>query len=97
MRSHPISEVKNRLSELLDQVRAGESIVVTDRGVPVARIDPVTTGQDPIGRVQRLERAGVLRAGRSPAPVDLLRAPGPSLGRDASAVAALLEERRSSR
>jgi len=94
---HPISEVKNRLSELLDQVRAGESIVVTDRGVPVARIEPVTTGPDPTGRVRRLERAGILRVGQRVVPSDLWRTAGPALEGDASAVAALIEERRAGR
>lgn len=31
-------EAKNRFSELLDEVEAGEEIVVTRRGKPVARI-----------------------------------------------------------
>jgi prevent-host-death family protein len=97
MRTHPISEVKNRLSELLDTVRAGESIIVTDRGVPVARIEPVTKGPDPVGRLRRLERAGIIRIGRSEPPVRLLRTPGPALKRGVSAAEALIEERRAGR
>ncbi|MDR7505956.1 MAG: type II toxin-antitoxin system prevent-host-death family antitoxin [Armatimonadota bacterium] len=33
-------ELKNRTSEVLRRVRAGESVVVTLRGVPVARVVP---------------------------------------------------------
>ena len=33
-----IKEVKNNLSRLLDQVKAGEEILITKRGKPVARI-----------------------------------------------------------
>jgi prevent-host-death family protein len=97
MRTHPISEVKNRLSELLDHVRAGETIVVTDRGVPVARIEPAIASEDPAGRLRRLERAGLLRVGKVAAPVDLLREPGPALPSGVSAVEAVLEERRAGR
>ncbi len=97
MRSATITEVKNSLSELVDQVRAGESILVTDRGVPVARLEPVTSGLDPAGRLRRLERAGIVRIGEAVAPVDLLRKPGPALEDGASAVSTLLDERRTGR
>lgn len=33
-----IKEAKNNLSRYLDQVKAGEEILITDRGKPVARI-----------------------------------------------------------
>ncbi len=36
-----ISEAKNRLSALLDEVREGASVTITDRGRPVARLEPV--------------------------------------------------------
>ena len=34
-------EVQEKLSEILEAVSAGESITVTDRGVPVAEIHPL--------------------------------------------------------
>lgn len=36
-----LSEAKTHLSHLLDQVQAGEEIVITRRGQPIARITPV--------------------------------------------------------
>lgn len=39
-------ELKNSLSRYLRRVKAGESIVVTDRGVPVARIVPAGIPED---------------------------------------------------
>ena len=36
-----ISEAKAKLSALLDRVRTGETITITDRGVPVAQLKPV--------------------------------------------------------
>ena len=38
MISAGIKDVKNNLSRLLKQVKAGEEILITDRGRPVARI-----------------------------------------------------------
>ena len=36
-----ILEAKNRLSQLIKSVRAGEEVVIANRGVPVARLVPV--------------------------------------------------------
>lgn len=44
-----VRELKQHLSEYLRRVAAGETLQVTDRGVPVARITPVTAG-DPLAR-----------------------------------------------
>jgi prevent-host-death family protein len=39
-------DAKNKLSALLDKVEAGEEIVITRRGRPVARLVPVDAGLD---------------------------------------------------
>lgn len=36
-----IRELKNRLSAYLRKVKAGETITITDRGMPIGRIVPV--------------------------------------------------------
>jgi prevent-host-death family protein len=95
METASISEVKNGLSAIIDRVKAGESIVVTDRGVAVAVIEPVTGRIDVEDRLARLERAGVLKRGSGMVPMELLRTPGPTPRHGASVVDALLEERRS--
>lgn len=97
MNTATITEAKNRLSALIDQVRSGESILILDRGRPVARLEPVASRQDATGRLQRLERAGILQAAVADPPLDLLRQPAPKVARGASAVATLLDERRSGR
>jgi prevent-host-death family protein len=97
MRSASISEAKNRLSALVDRVRAGESIVILDRGTPVARLEPIARTGASEGRLQRLERAGLIRPGLTAPAVDVVRVPGPQVRASASAVAALLDERRSGR
>ena len=97
MSTTTITEAKNGLSALIDRVRSGESILILDRGVPVARLEPVAGFPDPTGRLRRLERAGLVRVGEAPPPLDLLRTPAPALAPGSSAVHVLLAERRSGR
>jgi prevent-host-death family protein len=56
-----IGRLKARLSEYLDRTRAGQSVVVTDRGRPVARLVPLSGAEAVEGRVAELERAGLAR------------------------------------
>jgi len=97
LKTATITEAKNRLSALLDQVRAGQTVVILDRGVPVARLEPIATDREQVGRIERLERAGIVRRGSAAPPVELIGTPGPRLRNGASALEALLEERRSGR
>lgn len=95
MKTASISQLKNSLSAYVDQVKAGESMLITDRGVVVARLEPAAARPDPEGRLERLERAGIVRVGRGAPPVDLLSSPGPRTLDGSSIVELLLEERRS--
>lgn len=98
MKTTSVTEAKNGLSALLDRVRAGESVVITDRGIPVARLAPVEADDDPAGWTAQLERAGILRRGRgAPPSPELLRTRAPRLPPGVSAVEALIEERRTGR
>ena len=91
-----VTEAKNRLSALLAKVRAGETVIIVDRGVPVARLEPIPQRPgDDEGRLERLERAGILRRGNGQPPLDLIREPPPPAR--ASVVEAVLEERRTGR
>lgn len=51
-----ISELRSNLREWVDRARAGDDVVVTERGIPVARL----VGVDSASVVERLERDGVL-------------------------------------
>lgn len=55
----PHRDLRNRSSEILARVQAGGSFVVTNHGDPVAILSPVGASA-----VDRLERAGQLRAAR---------------------------------
>lgn len=93
MKTATVTDAKNRLSALLDRVRAGETVVITDRGVPIARLEPMAASDDADGRIARLERAGLVRRSVSPARDRPLRGRGPRPRGGASAVRTVLDER----
>jgi prevent-host-death family protein len=98
MKKASISEAKNQLSALLDRVRNGQSITIEDRGIPVARLEPVAGSRlDPAGRAARLLRLGLIRAPAAPLPAALLSSPPPRPrdGRKASDI--VIDERRHDR
>jgi prevent-host-death family protein len=96
MKKIGITEAKNRLSALIDSLKSGLRVLIVERGRPVARLEPVTGGdknkQD--GRLSRLVRDGVVTPGRAALPRSLLTDAPPRTKGSASAVAALIEERR---
>ena len=94
-----ITEAKNQLSALIDRVRHGETIVITDRGRPVARLVSAVTGaaEDPAGRLARLERRGGLRRATAPPPRALILKKLPKTKKPSGVLDALLEERREGR
>ena len=95
MKTASITEAKNRLSALIDQVRNGETIVITDRGRPVAQLASLAADRSGAtnGRVERLEREGVLLRGRTSGPVAVILRPPPRSKKSASIVEAVLDER----
>lgn len=95
MKTATITEMKNGLSAYIDRVRTGESILVTDRGIPVAVLEPVTGLEHLDPQLLALERKGLIRRGRGPIPEDLLMTPGPRLPDGMSIVEGHLEERES--
>jgi prevent-host-death family protein len=95
MKTATISETKNSLSSVLDRVKAGETVLITDRGVPVARLEPVATSAQPTGRRDRLVRAGLMRAGIGRVPAEILEEPTVRTPDGVSSAQAVLDERRS--
>lgn len=56
-----VATLKARLSEYLRRARAGEPVVVTDRGIPVARLGPLEGPVALDGRLEALAAAGLVR------------------------------------
>jgi len=96
MKTASISATKNQLSALIEQVRHGETIIITDHDRPVARLIPIATenGQTSSDELALLERKGILRRGHGEA---CRLAPPAVPAQHASALQALLEERESAR
>lgn len=94
MKTASISTAKNRLSALIDLVRKGETVTITDRDQPVAQLTPLPPGSisDP-SRLMALERAGLVKRARSVADVRLLDRLPPMPRSEADVLAALLAER----
>ena len=100
MKTATVTESKNSLSELLRAVKAGKGVLILDRDVPVARLEPVFGGSLPDDlRLQALERQGLVRRSREEGSLDerLRNLPAPKVKAGASAVAALLDDREEGR
>lgn len=95
-----MTESKNSLSELLRAAKAGKGVLILDRDVPVARLEPIIADSlmDDV-RLLGLERQGLIRRPQEVGSVwdDLKSCPAPRLKAGRSAVAALLAEREEGR
>ena len=87
-----VAQLKAGLSRYLKRVKAGQEVLVTDRGRPVAKLVPVTIDARRESRRQRLVREGLLFPGSGKVRASLLRLPSQGPGRPV--LDALLEERR---
>ena len=97
MKRASVTQAKNSLSALLNRVRHGESILIEDRGVPVALITPVVrpSGGRDRDRLTRLERQGVVRPPLSSTPSARLMTTPPRPARPVSLSELVIVDRRS--
>lgn len=93
MTTASITEAKNNLSKLIRKVRHGESVLILDRNVPVARLEPLPPGseEEDEARLAALERRGLLKRGTGKLSKDFFTRPLPKFKK--SVIQALLEER----
>jgi prevent-host-death family protein len=94
MKTAAVSKLKASLSEYLSKVKAGEEVIVTDRGKPIARIVPLKRGEMP-AHLLMLEKAGMAKIGTGKLPKGFLELPRPKDPKN-RAIKALLSERRQS-
>jgi prevent-host-death family protein len=94
MKTASISSAKNKLSALIRQVQRGEPILITDRGVPVAKLVPVQLGAGIPARMVALAQQGLARLPEKEPDASWLDLPWPEVGPGPSVVDLLLEERR---
>jgi prevent-host-death family protein len=61
-----VAQIKARLSEYLRQVKDGSEVVITERGIPVARLMPLAPDEKRATREERLIRSGAIRPAAGP-------------------------------
>lgn len=95
MKSVSVSEAKRGLTALLDEVRRGETVLITHHGKPVARLEPYQTlGLADDEAAAALVRRGVVRPPRTRLDVEkFLARPLPRIGEGLSASEIVVEER----
>jgi len=81
-----VSELRAHLSDYLDRAREGAEIVITDRGVPIARLLGLTATTT----LERLAADGVIARAAAPRP----RASGQPRPRPSQPVADLVSDQR---
>jgi prevent-host-death family protein len=97
MKSAAVAKLKASLSEYLARVKAGEEVIVSERGKPIAKIVPFGRDQAEVpAHVLELARAGLIRLGSGKLPKGFWKMPRPADPHGA-ALKALLEERESGR
>ncbi len=97
MKSAAVSKLKASLSEYLLKVKAGEEVIVTDRGKPIAKIVPLGRDESKIPLpMLMLEKAGIVRIGSGTLPEDFWRMQRPK-DKKGHARANLLREREEGR
>jgi prevent-host-death family protein len=97
MKNVSITETKNRLSALLEEVKAGETILILDRGVPVARLEGLGGLLNDDARLAGLVRKGLVTPSKGGSFDRILNEPPPKTASSVSVLEALLEERREGR
>ena len=85
-----VAQLKAKLSEYLARVRAGEDVLITDHGQPVAKIVPAVTDEE---HLAELERKGLIRLGTGRLPEGFFDMPRPKV-EGPGVVEAVIEERR---
>ncbi len=77
-----MTELKRSLSAYLRDVKAGEEVLITDRGRPIARLVPVDDTVSSVvqadseeRRLEELERRGIIKRGTGKLPEDFWEKP----------------------
>jgi len=96
MKTAAVSELKAKLSEFLGQVKAGNEVLITDRGRPVARLVPISGATTVKEALSTLEKQGLIKIGSGKLPKNFWTMPRAE-DRQGLVLKALLEEREEGR
>lgn len=78
-----IAELKNRLSLYLNEVRAGQELLVRDRNTPIARIVPIAHGADQDAELLALAAQGKIQLAEAVMEESFWDLPAPRVSADA--------------
>ncbi|MBT9584281.1 type II toxin-antitoxin system prevent-host-death family antitoxin [bacterium] len=87
-----VTDLKAGISAILHHVKAGEEVLVTERGKPIARLVPYLPGPESSESFQRLVKEGAVRPGQGGSPWDFLQGRKRAKSQE-SVLSALLDER----
>ena len=97
MKKASVSELKASASEYLTRVKAGEEVLVTERGKPIAKIIPIQRNETAdSAKMAKLELEGLARRGTGKLSVGFWDAKCPN-DRQGRGLSALLAEREEGR
>lgn len=99
MKKASITDAKNKFSSLVDLVRKGETVIITDRDVPVAQLMPPSRLDDSDEQqiLSKLESQGILTKAKKKSPIqEIISSPVPKAKRGVDILDILLSERRDS-
>jgi prevent-host-death family protein len=87
-----VSKLKASLSEYLRRVKAGEEVLVIERGRPIAKLSPATGPQAFSQHLAEMEKQGLVKLGSGKLPKGFWELPRPQDPKGLT-VTAVLEER----
>ena len=77
MKIATVSKLKASLSEYLREVKAGEEVLVTERGRPIARLTPAGISAVLPQHLAEMEKQGLIKVGAAKLPKDFWTLPRP--------------------
>jgi prevent-host-death family protein len=77
MKTATVSKLKASLSEYLRQVKAGEEVLVTERGRPIAKLTPAAVSAILPQDLVELEKQGIVKIGTGKLPKNFWSLPRP--------------------
>lgn len=92
MKTVTVSRLKASLSEYLRRVKAGEQVLVTERGRPIAMLSPTVSSKTLPKHLVEMEKQGLIKLGSGKLPKGFWDMPRPKDPKGLT-VKAVLEER----
>lgn len=77
MKTATVSKLKASLSEYLRQVKAGEEVLITERGRPIAKLAPALSSHTLSEHLVEMEKQGLIKLGSGRLPKGFWDMPRP--------------------